>query len=76
MAPPRLTALLGHGWHTRLAAKPLTKVEFTPQLQVRAFEVDTLFTGQARHGLPLTRLYVLAGQGGKQIASTPLPDIA
>ena len=33
LPPPRLTALLGHGWHTRLAAKPLTKVEFTPQLQ-------------------------------------------
>ena len=74
--PPRLTELLGHCWHTRLAPKPLTNVLLALHKQVRAFERDTLLTGQARQGLPLTRLYVLAGQGGKQMAFTPLPTQA
>jgi len=77
LLPPRLTASLGHGRHTRLAPEPpLTEELLAAQEQVRAFETDTLLSGQGRHGLPLTRLYVLAGQGGKQMAFTPLPAIA
>jgi hypothetical protein len=73
--PPRPTALLGHGWHTRFAAEPLTYTLLAAHVQVRALAPDTLLAGQDRHGLPLTTLYVLAAHGGKQIASTPLPAI-
>ena len=77
LSPPRLTALLGHGWHTRLAPEPPpTEALLAAHVQVRALETDTLLAGQGRHALPLTRLYVLAGHGGKQMAFTPVPAIA
>jgi hypothetical protein len=76
LEPPRLTALLGHCWHTRLVPEPFTAKLLTAHEQVRAFETDTLLAGQGRHGLPLVTLNVLAGHGGKQMASTPVPAIA
>ena len=73
LPPPRLTALLGHARHTRLAPNPLTKVLFAPHVHVCAPTPLTLPPGQGEHEPPPTAEYELAGHGRMHVAPTPEP---